>query len=62
MVLGELDAILMHLKWDKSFETQLMHIFLKNQSKEDVHRELNRLGDEILKTRQEISRQQWDLF
>jgi len=62
MILGELDAILMHLKWDKSFESQLMHIFLKHQSKEAVQRELEQLGDEILKAREEIRRQQWDLF
>jgi len=62
MVLGELDAILMHLKWDKSIESQLMHIFLKHQSKEAVQRELEQLGDEILKTREEINRQQWNLF
>ncbi|MGB4245888.1 MAG: SNF2-related protein [Limnochordia bacterium] len=62
MILGELDAILMHLKWDKSFESQLMQIFLKAASKEAVQRELDQLGDEILKAREEIRRRQWDFF
>jgi hypothetical protein len=39
-----------------------MQIFLKAASKEAVHRELDQLGDEILKAREEIRRRQWDFF
>lgn len=62
MILGELDAILMHLKWDKSFESQLMNIFLKYDSKEQIQKELSKLGDQILRTRAEIKAQEWDIF
>lgn len=62
MILGELDTILMHLKWDKSFEGQLMDIFIRNSSREEIQRELARLGDQILETRKEIRKQEWNIY
>ena len=32
-IIGELDAILLHLKLDRSFESELMRIFLENDEK-----------------------------
>lgn len=62
MVLGELDAILLHLKLDKSFESQLMNIFIRQDSKEKIHQELENLGNIILEAREEIKKQTWNIF
>ena len=62
MVLGELDTILMHLKWDKSFESQLMDIFLKYSSRDEIQRELDLLGERILETRSEIKKHEWNIY
>lgn len=64
MVLGELDTILMHLKLDKSFEGELINIFLNQDSHETMMEELNKLGDRILLGREEINQenQNWNLF
>lgn len=62
MVLGELDAILMHLKMDKSLEGQLMNIFLNHHDKHEIHQELDQIGDRILQGRDELNQHQWDIY
>ena len=62
MVLGELDAILLHLKLDKSLESQLMNIFLGYDSKEQVHEKLDSLGNSIIEARKSIKEHSWDIF
>lgn len=62
MILGELDAILLHLKLDKSFEGQLMNIFLKEHSQDKIRRELDLIGDRVLKARNEIKQYEWDIY
>lgn len=62
MILGELDSILIHLKLDKSIEGKMMDIFLKHDSRERIRQEFEKLGDKILKGREEIRKNQIDLI
>lgn len=62
MVLGELDAILLHLKIDKSFEGQLMDIFLKYEEQEQIRDQLEKLGEKILKGRSSVEELNWNVY
>lgn len=62
MVLGELDAILLHLNLNKSIEAQLMEIFLKHNTKAEIHHELDKLGEQIMKGREELKKQEWNIY
>lgn len=53
-IIGELDAILLHLNLEKSFESELMRIFLEHDEWDQIRRELDRFGDRILQGRSQI--------
>lgn len=61
-IIGELDAILLHLKLDGSFETEIMQIFLKHDEKDLIQREMDKFGDKILQGRDEIQSSVIDLL
>jgi len=61
-IIGELDAILLHLKLDRSFESELMRIFLENDEKEEIRRELDKFGERILQGKQQIRSPIMDLL
>ena len=53
-IIGELDAILLHLNLEKSFESEIMKIFLQYDEKDMIKTQLDELGDKILKGKQQI--------
>lgn len=53
-IIGELDAILIHLKLEKSFESELMRIFLEHDAKEAIQKELDKFGDRIRQGKEQI--------
>jgi len=53
MVLGEIDAILSHLKLRGSFERELARIVIGSGSAEELERGLERLAELILSSREE---------
>lgn len=62
MIIGELDAILLHLKLNRSFESELMEIFLKHDQAESIRKELDLFGSRFLQGQKEIKASTWDLF
>src|SRR5690554_8091022 len=54
MIIGELDAILLHLKLNRSFESELMEIFLKHDQAESIRKELGLFGSRFLQGQKEI--------
>lgn len=53
-IIGELDAILIHLKLEKSFESELMRIFLEHDAKDAIQKELDKFGDRIRQGKEQI--------
>jgi SNF2 family DNA or RNA helicase len=61
-IIGELDAILLHLNLAKSFESELMRIFLEHDEKEAIRRELDEFGDRILQGKHAVKSAVIDLL
>ncbi len=51
MVMGEMDAILSHLRMKSSFESKLSEILVGSETSEDMKRRLEELADNILQAR-----------
>ena len=60
-IIGELDAILLHLNLAKSFESELMRIFLEHDEKA-IRRELDEFGDRILQGKHAVKSAVIDLL
>ena len=61
-IIGELDAILLHLNLGKSFESEIMKIFLAYEEQEKIKERLDRFGDHFLKGQAEVKTSTWELF
>lgn len=61
-IIGELDTILLHLKMGKSFESEIMEIFLAHEEREQIRAKLDLVGERILQGRAEIKASSWELF
>lgn len=61
-IIGELDAILLQLNLDKSIESEIMKIFLQYDEKALVQKQLDELGDKILKGKQQIQQSHIELL
>lgn len=60
-IIGELDTILLNLKLGKTFESEIMKIFLKHE--QDVLREkLDQFGEKILEEQEKIKNANWNFF
>lgn len=59
-IIGELDAILMHLKMGKSFESQIMDIFLAHQDQKAIRAKLDQIGEQILTEKNKIKETTWE--
>lgn len=61
-IIGELDAILLHLKLGRSFESEIMEIFLAHQEQKQIREKLDLLGEQILQGQEQIKATTWDLY
>ena len=61
-IIGELDAILLHLNLGKSFESAIMDIFLAHEEKEKIREQLDRFGERFIQGQSEVKTSTWDLF
>lgn len=59
-IIGELDAILLHLKLGKSFEREIMEIFLAHQEEEKVRAKLDQFAARFLQGQEEIKASVWE--
>jgi SNF2 family DNA or RNA helicase len=59
-IIGELDAILLHLNLGKSFESEIMKIFLEHEEREQIQAQLDGLAEKILSSRDEIRAASWE--
>ncbi len=56
LVIGELDMILGDVEADKSFEQQLIDIFLKSPTEEEMNRRFEHFGDELMNVRKHFEK------
>lgn len=61
-IIGELDAILLHLKMGKSFESEIMEIFLAHEQGEQIRERFDKIGERILQGQKEVKASTWKLF
>lgn len=61
-IIGELDAILLHLNLGKSFESEVMEIFLAHEEQEKIREKLDHFGDRFMKGQAEVKTSTWELF
>ncbi len=61
-IIGELDTILLHLNLGKSFESEIMEIFLAHEEQEKVREKIDRFGDRFVKGQAEVKTSAWDLL
>jgi len=61
-IIGELDAILLHLNLGKSFETEIMEIFLAHEEQGKIREQLDRFGDRFIQGQAEVKSSTWELF
>jgi SNF2 family DNA or RNA helicase len=61
-IIGELDTILLHLNLGKSFESEIMKIFLAHEEQEKIREKLDHFGDHFMKGQAEVKDAAWDLF
>ncbi|NLJ79700.1 MAG: DEAD/DEAH box helicase [Firmicutes bacterium] len=61
-IIGELDAILLHLKLGRSFEAEIMKIFLAHEEKELIREKLASFGDHFLEGQKQVKESSWDLL
>ena len=59
-IIGELDAILLHLNLGKSFESEIMKIFLAHEETEKIQKDLDELAQKILQGREELRASSWE--
>jgi SNF2 family DNA or RNA helicase len=56
LVIGELDMILGDIEADKSFEQQLIDIFLKSATEEEMNRRFEHFGEELMHVRKHFEK------
>lgn len=61
-IIGELDTILLHLNLGKSFESEIMEIFLAHDEQEKIREELDLFGERFIKGQDEVRTSTWELF
>ncbi|NLL48987.1 MAG: DEAD/DEAH box helicase [Firmicutes bacterium] len=61
-IIGELDTILLHLNLGKSFESEIMKIFLAHEEQETVRENIDRFGDQLIRSRDEVRKTAWEIF
>lgn len=61
-IIGELDTILLHLNLGKSFESEIMEIFLAHDEQEKIREKLDRFGERFIKGQDEVRTSAWELF
>jgi len=61
-IIGELDTILLHLNLGKSFESEIMEIFLAHEEQEKIREKIDRFGDRFVKGQAEVKTSAWDLL
>lgn len=61
-IIGELDTILLHLKLGKSFESEIMEIFLAHEKQEHIREKMDHFGERILQGQAEVKASTWELF
>ncbi|NMA99939.1 MAG: DEAD/DEAH box helicase [Firmicutes bacterium] len=59
-IIGELDAILLHLKLGKTFESELMEIFLAHEQQDEIRERLDDFADRFLRGQDEIRASNWE--
>ncbi|WP_461372105.1 DEAD/DEAH box helicase, partial [Candidatus Darwinibacter acetoxidans] len=59
-IIGELDAILLHLNLGSSFESEIMKIFLEHEETEQIRRQLDQLARRILQGRAAVKASSWE--
>jgi len=59
-IIGELDAILLHLNLATSFESEIMKIFLENDEAAKIQEQLDHLAQRILQSRAAIRASSWE--
>jgi len=59
-IIGELDAILLHLNLAKSFESEVMRIFLEHETAEEIQAHLDKLAQRILSGRAQLKASAWE--
>lgn len=60
-IIGELDAILLHLKLGRSFESEIMEIFLAHEEKDTIRAKFDDFGDRILQGQADVKGSMWEL-
>lgn len=61
-IIGELDAILLHLRLGRSFEAEIMKIFLAHEEREAIREKLDQFGDCFLAGRAQVQASSWDFL
>jgi SNF2 family DNA or RNA helicase len=61
-IIGELDAILLHLNLGKSFESELMKIFLAHEEQEKIREKLDQFGEHFIKGQAKVKSSVWEFF
>jgi SNF2 family DNA or RNA helicase len=61
-IIGELDTILLHLNLGKSFESEIMKIFLAHEEQETIRENIDRFGDQLIRSRDEVRKTAWEIF
>ncbi len=61
-IIGELDAILLHLNLGKTFESEIMEIFLAHEEQEKIRERLDHFGDRFIMGQAEVKTSTWELF
>ncbi len=61
-IIGELDAILLHLNLGRSFESEIMEIFLAHEEQTKIREKLDHFGDRFIKGQAEVKTSGWELF
>lgn len=59
-IIGELDAILLHLKLGKSFESEIMKIFLAHEQEDQIRERLDDFAERFLQGQEEIKASNWE--
>lgn len=60
MIIGELDAIITHLKLGSSFERELTHILIGSESDEEMRSRLDQLAELILSARERVQQDRFE--
>lgn len=59
-IIGELDAILLHLKLGTSFESEIMDIFMAHEQEDKIKERLDQFAERFLQGQEEIKSSNWE--